>query len=206
MQETEWIQQQKVNFKNILLKSKQNTEQVSLAIFVALPIICSLCASADVCFLLFSFVSPRSLACMCVRVCGVVNSTWSQTVSGRETQIHAVIFQCVFWQLGPRRQVISIQFQFDLIQFTLKTQRKIVEKFKCYVHISYAAAVVSRWELKQQQKQPRDIHNNSNNNCNIGDNKNRRTLWRVRKLKMINCWNNAEYKNNKIKRNLLNFE
>lgn len=194
-----------MNFKNILLKSKQNTEQVSLAIFVALPIIRSLC----VCWRLFSFIFLRFAALsrvyVCACVCEVVNSTWSQTVSERETQIHAVIFQCVFWQLGPRRQVISIQFQFDLIQFTLKTQRKIVEKFKCYVHISYAAAVVSRWELKQQQKQPRDIHNN-NSNCNIGDNKNRRTLWRVRKLKMINCWNNAEYKNNKIKRNLLNFE
>lgn len=127
MQETEWIQQQKVNFKNILLKSKQNTEQVSLAIFVALPIICSLCASADVCFLLFSFVSPRSLACMCACVCVWSSEQHLKSDSEweRDTNTRSYISVCVLaTRSSSSSHFNSISIRFDSIHVENATQNR----------------------------------------------------------------------------------
>lgn len=94
-------------------------------------------------------------------------------------EVSVCVRVCMREANGPPSSIHFNSIRFDSIHVENATQNRW--KFKCYVHIWYAAAVVSRWELKRRRRNNSDIRNNSSSN-NRGDKK-PRTLWRVRKQK-----------------------
>lgn len=126
MQETEWIQQQKVNFKNILLKSKQNTEQVSWQSS-------SRCQSFAVCaplltFVFFYFPSFRralSRVCVCVCVWSSEQHLKSDSEWERDTNTRSYISVCVLaTRSSSSSHFNSISIRFDSIHVENATQNR----------------------------------------------------------------------------------
>lgn len=165
-----------MNFKKyIILKSKQKILNKFLG---NLRRVANHWQSVRLCWRLFSFIFLRfaalSRVCVYVYVCGVVNSTWSQTVSERDTNTRSYIWVCVLaTRSSSSVHFNSISIRFDSIHVENATQNRwkiqmLRSHFVCCCRCqplrtkTTTITTKTRHQQQQQQLQQRRQHKSTN--------------------------------------------